>query len=339
MPGWAVEMTGDEWTLLFEIEALRGLEEFAASELKQTLGIKMVRNRIDYHGRLAPLLSMRTAVAVHRYERFQGSRPTVILGDQRLREMLKYATSTDRFTGFRISSPGKDSSAMRRVRDSVAAWTGLPEHPEGDLLVRIRRDRDGWEVLVRLTARSLSARRWRVADMPGALHATMAAVMADLTAPQRADRILNLCCGSGTLLAECRRGKHFIGVDNSGTALQAAKTNLAAASRTRKVPVPTSLLRANAGRLALTDRSIDVLLCDLPYGHAIGDHQDNRSLYPAILAEAARVARPGARLAVCTQDMRLFEASISSDWHLENQLRVHQRRAFPAIYLLQRVKS
>lgn len=220
--------------LLFEIETLPGLEDFAASELKQTLGIKMVRNRIEYRGRLAPLLSLRTAVAVHRYERFEGSRPTVILGDQRLHQMLNLATATDRFSGFRLSSPGKESSAMRRVRDSVAAWTGLPEHSEGDLLVRIRRDRDAWEVLVRVTARSLSARQWRVADMPGALHATMAAVMVELTAPRKSDRVLNLCCGSGTLIAECRHGKHFIGVDNANTALQAASANLAAADRTRR---------------------------------------------------------------------------------------------------------
>ncbi|GAB3911842.1 RNA methyltransferase [Microlunatus endophyticus] len=328
--------TGDEWTLLFEIETLRGLEEFAASELKQTIGIKMARNRVDYRGRLAPLLSLRTAVAVHRYERFEGSRPTVILGDQRLREMLKFVTSADKFTGFRISSPGKDSAALRRVRDSVAASTGLPEHPEGDLLVRIRRDHTGWEVLVRVTARSLSTRPWRVADMPGALHATMAAVMVDLTAPRRTDRILNLCCGSGTLLAETRHGKHLIGVDNADPALQAARANLAAANRTRKDTVPTSLLRADAGKLPLTAQSIDVLLSDLPYGHTIGNHQDNRSLYPAILSEAARLASPGARFAACTQDMRLFEASITSDWHLEKQLRVHQRRAIPAIYLLRR---
>jgi SAM-dependent methyltransferase len=325
--------------VLFEIETLPGLEEFAASELKQTLGVRMACNRIEYQGRLAPLLSLHTAVAVHRYERFEGNRPTVILGDQRLREMLRLAASTDRFTGFRISSPGKESSALRRIRDSVAAWTGLAERPDGDLLIRIRRDRDGWEVLVRITARALSARQWRVADMPGALHATMAAAMVELAAPQKEDRILNLCCGTGTLLAECRRGRLFIGIDTTASALQAAKVNLAAADHTRPARVPWTLGRADAGRLPLADRSIDVLLCDLPYGHAIGDHRDNRSLYPTILGEAARVARPGARFAACTQDMRLFEGSINDDWQLETRLRVRQRRAFPAIYLLRKVRT
>lgn len=322
--------------MLFEIEFLRGLDEFVDTELKRTLGITMHRHRIDYRGQVAPLLALRTVVAVHRYERFEGRRPTVILGDQRLREMINFAMSTDTFTGFRVSSPGKDSAALRRLRDAIGAWTGLPEDPEGDLLVRVRRDADGWEVLVRLTSRSLSARKWRVVDMPGALHATMAAAMLQLVSPRKDDRILNLCCGSGTLLAECRRGARFVGIDNATNALVAAQANLAAAGRTHRAKASTVLARANVRKLPLPDDSIDVLLCDLPYGHAVGDHEDNRSLYPAILAEAARVATDGARFAACTQDMRLFEASIGSDWQLENRLRVDQRRAMPAIYLLRK---
>lgn len=322
--------------MLFEIEFLRGLEQFVDTELKRTLGIGMNQHRIDYQGPLAPLLSLRTAVAIHRYERFEGRRPTVLLGDQRLRAMLDFAASADTFTGFRVSSPGKDSAALRRVRETIGAWTGLPEDPDGDLLVRIRRDASGWEVLVRVTSRSLSARSWRVADMAGALHATMAAAMVELVRPRKDDRILNLCCGSGTLIAECRRGGLFIGVDHASSALLAAQANLAAAGRTRRAKASTTLARATVRKLPLADRCIDVLLCDLPYGHAIGDHEDNRSLYPALLAEAARVAADGARFAVCTQDMRLFETSIGDDWQLEERFRVEQRRATPAIYLLGR---
>lgn len=79
-----------------------------------------------------------------------------------------------------------------------------------------------------------------------------------------------------------------------------------------------------------------MLLADLPYGHVVGDHRSNRSLYPALLAEAGRVARSGARLVVCTQDKRLFERSLTADWHLVDRLQVHQRRAVPEIYLLRR---
>ena len=338
MPRWPVEMTGVEWTLLFEIEALHGLEEFAASELKQTLGIKMVRNRIEYRGRLGPLLSLRTAVAVHRYERFEGSRPH--------RHPRRSAAPRD-------AEVRDIDRPLHRIPDQLPRQGLLSDAPRP----RQRRSLDGTARASRGgSPRPHPPRSGRLGS-PGPRHRPLAVgptvacgryarsparhhgcIMADLAAPRKVDRILNLCCGSGTLLAECRRGRHFIGVDNASTALRAAEANLAAASRTRKVPVPTSLLRADAGRLPLTDRSVDVLLCDLPYGHAIGDHQDNRSLYPVILAEAARVARPGARFAVCTQDMRLFEASISNDWHLENRLRVHQRRAIPAIYLLRNVK-
>lgn len=130
--------------MLFEIETLPGLERFAAAEVKQTCGLTPRQHRIDHRGHLGPLLSLRTAVAVHRYERFEGRRPTVILGDQRFRTMIMYVVAQARFTGFRISCPGSESTALRRLRDSVAEWTGLPEGPHGDLLIRIRRDQDAW---------------------------------------------------------------------------------------------------------------------------------------------------------------------------------------------------
>lgn len=100
--------------MLLEIECLPGLEEFVDAELIRTVGIKTDhRHRIDYPGLLAPFLALRTAVAVHRYERYEGRRPTVILGDQRLHQMLDVALSTDSFTGYRVSSPGRDSAAIK----------------------------------------------------------------------------------------------------------------------------------------------------------------------------------------------------------------------------------
>jgi hypothetical protein len=38
--------------------------------------------------------------------------------------------------------------------------------------------------------------------MPGAVNAALAHAIALLTEPEPADRLLNLCCGSGTLLIE-----------------------------------------------------------------------------------------------------------------------------------------
>ena len=73
-------------------------------------------------------------------------------------------------------------------------------------MLRVRKAdirRDGWEVLIRLTPRPLSAREWRVCNMEGALNATIAAAMIEMTDPSaRRPRVFNLMCGSGTLLIE-----------------------------------------------------------------------------------------------------------------------------------------
>ncbi len=93
-----------------------------------------------------------------------------------------------------------------RWREMLAAETGLTDvADEGDLLIRLRRPLDGaegWDVLIRLSPRPLSVRPWRACNLPGALNATVAHVMAGLTLPDSDDVVLNIACGSATLLIE-----------------------------------------------------------------------------------------------------------------------------------------
>jgi hypothetical protein len=53
----------------------------------------------------------------------------------------------------RLSAPGRDSAALRRLRAALARRSGLADDPEdGELLLRIRRARGaaGWDLLTRL---------------------------------------------------------------------------------------------------------------------------------------------------------------------------------------------
>ena len=67
------------------------------------------------------------------------------------------------------------------------------------------------------------------------------------------------------------------------------------------------LYQADGQRLPLPNRTMDALCADLPFGHRIGSHEENVRLYPLILDEAARVARPGARFVLITHEVRLLE--------------------------------
>ncbi len=82
-----------------------------------------------------------------------------------------------------------------------------------------------------------------------------------------------------------------------------------------------------------------MLLADLPYGHRMGSHQDNAALYPAVLAEAARVAAPGGVMVVVTHELRLFERCLREAgrwWSVEREVQVYQKGHHPVLYLLRR---
>jgi 23S rRNA G2445 N2-methylase RlmL len=172
------------------------------------------------------------------------------------------------------------------------------------------------------------------------LNATIAAAGVDMTRPRRGDRVLNLMCGSGTLLVErFARGRPALalGCDLDPSALAGAGANLAAAGLAGSV----RLARMDATALGLVDGCFDVLLADLPYGHRMGSHRDNAALYPAVLGEAARVAVPGAALLVVTHELRLFERCLAGArrwWSVERAVQVWQKGHHPKLYLLRRAE-
>src|SRR6266498_2566179 len=182
-----------------ECEVLAGLESFCAAEVRRVLGRNVsllaggqagaVRFRLV--GPLAAALELRTAVAAYLLVRVSGRRPSALLGDTSLFdqvEAVRRLHPPGAFRSFRLSAPGRDSAALRRLRAELTERTGLPEDPDdGELYLRIRRARqpaDGWEALVRLSPRPLSARAWRAFNLPGALNATIAAAMVELSRPR-----------------------------------------------------------------------------------------------------------------------------------------------------------
>jgi tRNA (guanine6-N2)-methyltransferase len=322
------------------------LEPFCAAEVRRVLGrpAELARGavRFGYAGPLRALLGLRTAVAAYLLVRVAGRRPSALLGDTTLFdqvETVRRLHPPGSFSSFRLSVPGRDSAALRRLRHELSARTGLDDDPDdGELYLRIRRSGDGWELLTRLSPRPLSARPWRVVNLPGALNATIAAAMVELSRPRPADRVLNLMCGSGTLLAErLARGRAALaaGCDIDPAALAASRANLKAAGLAGSV----ALARMDATALGLADGGFDVLFADLPYGHHMGSHRDNAALYPAVLAEAARVARPGGALLVVTHELRLFERCLEAAaprWRAERAVQVFQKGHHPVVHLLRR---
>jgi 23S rRNA G2445 N2-methylase RlmL len=280
---------------------------------------------LEHRGDARSLLSLGTVGAVYRVHRFEVPRPRALLGEEHLQALLQLIQSVQAlhpespFRSFRFSAAGVTTPVFHRLAAALEARTGLTQDPEeGELLIRVRRADSAsraaaastaFEVLVRLTPRPLSARAWRVCDLPGALNATVARAMIELTMPAPQDRFLNMTCGSGTLMVErlsLGPARLVLGGDRDPVALLCARRNLDAAGFGHR----SVLARWDAGRLPLADGTLNALCADLPYGMLMGSRRENAQLYPALLAEATRVAVPGAGMVLITHAVSLLDESL-----------------------------
>jgi 23S rRNA G2445 N2-methylase RlmL len=133
--------------------------------------------------------------------------------------------------------------------------------------------------------------------------------MVELANPSPRERFLNLACGSGTLLVE-RLGlgpaKVAVGNDVDERALACARLNLEASGHAKQAIV----LHADARYLPFAAASFDTIVTDLPFGMLVGSKTENERLYPALMAEATRVATPAATMVVITASTKLFESVV-----------------------------
>jgi tRNA (guanine6-N2)-methyltransferase len=330
--------------MIFEAEVAPGLEAIAQRELEEG-GATVTYTasgsvQFTFKGAVTRLLELKTVNAVYVLRTFHIPRPKALLGHQHftaLVSMIQAAQSSDTFQSLNIDAAGAESSVMQRLKGELASAAKLePVQSKGDLLIRFRpsKSKSGWDALVRLTARPLATRKWRVQNFEGALNASVAHAMIRLTQPSTDDNFLNLCCGSGTILIErmTQRAKIGVGCDIDTTALSYTKINASAAN------LQPNLLQADVTRLPFTSNTFNKLCADLPFGQLVGSHQNNVTLYPALLHEAARVAVPDARLVVITHEIRLIEKLLSSItyWHTEQTLKITLNGLHPRIYVLRR---
>jgi tRNA (guanine6-N2)-methyltransferase len=342
-----------------EAEVVEGLEAFARIEIEQTATkhkatiarvcqiVKPGVVRFGYVSDLRAFQSLQTVTAVNLVRYFAVPRPRALLGHEHFHALLgdiqlvRGLNPVGAFRTFHLDAAGSDSSVMQRLQTELASVTGLEADDEaGDLLIRLRRSldsADGWETAIRLTPRPLSTRDWRECNYEGALNATVAHVMALLTRPSANDVFLNSACGSGTILIErlgCGQCRQVIGVDNSDAALDCAKINIVQARLQQNV----TLLSGDIRQLPIAPGSVDALCADLPFGQLVGSHEENVTLYPRTLDEAARVARPGAGFVVISHEIRLMESLLrkTHTWIMEDVFPITLRGLHPRIFVLRR---
>ena len=139
---------------------------------------------------------------------------------------------------------------------------------------------------IRLSDASMRQHRGRAAERPGALRPTMAAAMVGLAGPA-GGRLLDPCCGSGTILAEALA---------AGWAAEGRDIDPSAVDISRRNVPDAAVLAGDARRLDLPAASVGACVSNLPFGQQYGVQGERGAWLAAVLAEMARVTRPGGRI-------------------------------------------
>ena len=133
----------------------------------------------------------------------------------------------------------------------------------------------------------------RDAERQGALRPTVAAAMVGLAGKARG-RLLDPCCGSGTILGEASRvGWNACGSDIDPAAVRVARRNAES---------PVGI--ADARDLPVADAAVGACVANLPFGRQFEVDGDPTVWLARVLAEMTRVTRPKGRVVVLVPDVR-----------------------------------
>jgi tRNA (guanine6-N2)-methyltransferase len=127
-------------------------------------------------------------------------------------------------------------------------------------------------------------------------------------------KVLDPCCGTGTILVEAAKCRAIAqGGDAHRAAVEVAQLN------TRTANVVARIEQWDARALPLPDDYIDRIVTNLPWGRQVRVDRDLASFYKGVCGELHRVLSSAGRIAILTNVPHLVE---SEDWCCDNRLEI-----------------
>lgn len=227
------------------------------------------------------------------------------------------------------------------VGEQLAAMLAVPYHsrrggrrpPQGSASWRVTLEGERATIGLRVAARPLHRRAYRRLSVPGSLHPPLAAALGWLGRMPPGARVLDPCCGAGTLLIEAcglLPGVRPLGVDHDRRALRAALANSGSARLDG-----LAWVRADAARLPLDGASVDRVVANPPWGRrarplgALAGHPER------LWRELRRVLAPQGRAVVLVHDAdEALARAAAEDLHLRQLRPVSLAGTRPAIAVL-----
>jgi tRNA G10 N-methylase Trm11 len=125
--------------------------------------------------------------------------------------------------------------------------------------------------------------------------------------------ILDPMCGKGSILNELKNCI-IIGSDNDPKQLSFATENVK----------NVNMILADARYLPIKSRSIDHILCDIPFGIQYSSQSELEHLLPSVIKEMKRIIKPKGLiiLLISVEQFTSLGNVIKNDWTLKNSFRL-----------------
>jgi len=251
-------------------------------DIAQRSGIGRQRSNLETLHRLSAQLDLFTAAHLCSTLRTVGNPPSFsvtanFVGRRNFNaEEIKQAVSE----GILIGHPG---------------WTYYSDDSAADLNVRVFIEHDSAHVGMRIGQTPLHRRPYKRRHVPGSLKPSVAAALVLLSEAEPGMRVLDPCCGAGTILIEAvLRGCDVVGGDIDRAVIDAANSNAQAAE------VAIQLCEWDAQQLPIAAASVDRILCNLPWGREVEVATQVRVLYQQMLRQMQKVLAPNGRMVLLT---------------------------------------
>jgi tRNA (guanine6-N2)-methyltransferase len=203
--------------------------------------------------------------------------------------------------------------------------------PIGTASWRVTIEDDTAIIGLRLASRPLHRRDWKQVSIPGTLHPPVAAAMVALADLRSGDRVLDPCCGAGTLLIEAAHtvpGLTLIGSDTSRPALEAAKANARGQARIRWSV-------ADAGAIPMPAGAVDRLLVNPPWQRQVDAQSMLSGSLRNLWSQASRVLRPRGVVVALLHDADVAMRQMAVDrWTITDRIPISLFGLHPEILVV-----
>jgi 23S rRNA G2445 N2-methylase RlmL len=208
---------------------------------------------------------------------------------------------TASFVGKRNYNTDEIKGAVAAGVSERAGWQYTTDDREADLNLRVFIEHEVAWVGLRLGVHPLHERAWKVSERPGALKPTVAAAMCHLAGLEAGQRLVDPCCGGGTLLIEAGfAGAMAHGGDLDPAAVESARANASAAG------LKLTVEQWDSRRLPLMDDDADCVLCNLPWGRQVPVDDALTQFYAETCREIERILKCGGVAVLLTSQPELL---------------------------------